>query len=51
MCRLRKQLTLCMDAEHECKLELFLLTQLYEWSISEEDADSTSMDELLLEAS
>ena len=40
-----------MDAEPECKLELFLPTQLYEWCISEDDADSTSMDELLLEAS
>ena len=39
-----------MDAEHESKLELFLSTQLYEWCISEEDANSTSMDELLLEA-
>ena len=33
-----------MDAEHECKLESL---QLYEWCISEEDGDSTSMDELL----
>ena len=40
-----------MDAENECKLELFLSTQLYEVCISEEDADSTSMDELFLETS
>ena len=38
---------LSMDAEPECKLS----TQLYEWCISEDDADSASMDELLLEAS
>ena len=50
MHRLRMQLTLSMDVEHQCKLELFLSTQLYEWCISEEDTDSTSMDELLLEA-
>ena len=43
-------LTPSIYAEHKCKLELFLSTQLYEWCISEEDADSTSMDELLLEA-
>ena len=40
-----------MDTEHECKLEAYLSTQLYEWCISEEDADSTSKDWLLLEAS
>ena len=40
-----------MDTEHECKLKEFLSTQLYEWCISEEDTNSTSMDELLLEAS
>ena len=44
------QITLSMDTEHECKLEDFLSTQLYEWCISEEDTDSTK-DELLLEAS
>ena len=44
------QLTLSMDAEHECnKLEAFLSTQLYDWCTSEEDADSTSKDWLLLE--
>ena len=45
------QITLSMDTEHECKLEDFLSTQLYEWCISEEDANSTSRDEILLEAS
>ena len=44
---------LIAQAEHECKLEDVLSTQLhvYEWCISEEDTDSTSMDEILLEAS
>ena len=50
MC-LHTQLTLSMDAEHECKLEAVLSTQLYKWCISEKDADSTSKDWLLLEAS
>ena len=45
------QLTPSIDTEHECKLEAYLSMQLYEWCISEEGADSTSKDWLLLEAS
>ena len=45
------QLTLSMDTEHECKLEEFLSTQIYKWCISKDNANSTSMGGILLEAS
>ena len=42
MCRACMKLALSVDTKHECRVKQFLST--------EEDLDSTSMDELLLEA-